>query len=258
MITVRHTFALVTVAACVSSARAGLVTLSADPSSIALNPSADAAMRTRYRLSATNWDAVIVTSNLVSNSTIAASAGLGTAAQLNGASWAFVISYDPSSGYLYSLTAAGGGSPATTATTLVWNAPIGSKSPFASHDVIQLQVYALSSMPSGVTSASIAVSDLAFSAVGFSTIGSLSSMNQSWVSGTTGISTQWIRADQNLATTAWTLSGTVTAMFTGTSNPGLDERLKFDVVTQASIPAPAAWITLTAAIVLPRRGTRRR
>jgi hypothetical protein len=235
-------------------AEAGLVTLGVDPSLISVT-SPDLGVQVRYRVSQTNWDQAILTSSTVNNNTIAATGTLGNNAQLNGAIWDFVMSYDPLLGITWSLTHAGGGSPTTGARTLQWTAPVNGESPIQSHNALQLYVKAGSSMPGGISSAAVDVSNLSFSATGMTNAGSLADMNASWTSNPGSQSTAWIVSDTDLVATAWALSGRVRIAYQGSTPANLDERLRFDVSTHgvAAIPAPSALTAIAGLLAVARR-----
>lgn len=252
-----HTPSLVlsVIASCGGPAAADLVVLGADDATV-VRTGADSVAKARYRVSATNWDQAIITSNTVTNATIAASGGLGNSNQLNGALWELALHFDPQVGLTWSLIHVGGGSPQTNARTLSWTAPFNGRDPFASHNAIELYVKAGPSMPNGVTGASIQVSDLTFTAAGYAPSGALTPLSATWSPNGGGSDlTRWIVADGDLAATSWTLTGRVLATWSGTGNPNLDERIRLDVALTSAvlIPAPSAAVLLAGLAVGRRR-----
>lgn len=239
------------VAACVlgSPALAGMVRLNAPDSMINPIQPAQTVAVARYRISNSNWDQMVATSSSISASTIAGSNNIATHTTLNHAAWNFSFSFEPGEGYTWTLNYLSGGrvSPGTTR-TVTWTSPLNGASPTASFNAIQLTAEAGPSMPTGVNSAYVSVSNLQFSGDGLSTQGALVNLVDYWSGLESDNATQWLISDTDLSQHAWTLSGTLIAGFSGSAQGNIDERLRFDARTASvvTVPAPAA-ITLGAA-----------
>lgn len=241
-------FATALVAAA-GSARAGTITLNFDPNLVA--GTAGNVMDARYRFSNTNWDQVISTSANVSGSTIVQQANLGNHNQLNGTAWDFSLSYSAAGGWTYTLSNPNGGSPIVTSSTLSWNSTFNGAAFDRSYNSLELFAV-IGSLPSGVTAASMAATDLSFTSAGNTVVGSLSD-----IVSTSGLVRSWIYADFDLATTSWTLSGKLRGDFTGSTGSNLDERIKFDVkagtITVVPSPGSVALLGLGALVATRRR-----
>jgi len=209
----------------------------------------------RYRVSNTNWDTFIGSSQTVSNSTIVQSANLGNQNALNSTLWDFAYSYTSGVGFTWTLSRAG------TTSTMSWTAPTANgANPTAAFNAISIGIIAGSSMPSGVTSASANATDLAFSftGIGAPVTGSLRNLSSTWTpSGSTGRDRIMIYSDADLSTTSWSLTGKVQFAYAGTAGGSMDERLKLDVATMAAIPQPAGALAFGAIACLGLRRTRR-
>ncbi|TWT45230.1 hypothetical protein RAS1_16520 [Phycisphaerae bacterium RAS1] len=237
-------------AACLTSgsAIAGMVTLNAPASSFDANAPIQTAALARYRISNSNWDQLISTSTSVSTSTIVGTSNIATHNTLNNARWNFNFSFEPDEGYTWTLQHVSGGrvTPGTVS-TVTWNAPMGNANPLTSFNAIELAAEAGPSMPNGVSSAYVSVSNLHFSVSGLDTQGALGNMLDQWAGVEADSSRQWVVSNSDLSEHAWSLSGTVVAGFAGTPMGNIDERLRFEMRTAAvtTVPAPAA-ITLGA------------
>lgn len=245
------------------SAQAGVITLNADPSLVL---SSTSGINVRYRVSNTNWDHLIATSSDVGPSTIVSTANLGTHTQLNGALFDFTLSYSPATGVSFRLLHAGGGSPSVTDRTLTFTGThTDGRRADASFNALYLYAQAGDGMPSGVSSASVEVSNLVFSAPGQTVVGSLTNLTDVWTPGSpAGLVDQYVIAEGvDLATLEWTLTGKVRAsyeLFAGATGPGgnIDERLKFNLKFRQVelVPAPGAMALLGLAGVAALRRRR--
>lgn len=245
----------------VSLAIVNLISVPAMAGTISLNyPESNIAswdngvMDARYRVSNTNWDQIIATSSIITPAVIVQQANLGTHNQLNGALWDFSIDYSPIDGWTYSLDFVSGGSPSTSSTALVWNAPFNG----AAYDRAfnGLEMFAvIGSLPSGISAMSMEVTELSFSSPGNTIVGSLPDLTS-----TGGLVRQWIYSDMNLAATSWTLSGRLRGAFVGTTGSNLDERIKFDVkaTTVTLVPEPSLATLVGMGGLLVVRVRRRR
>jgi hypothetical protein len=229
------------------SAQAGVITLNADPSLVV---SSTSGINVRYRVSNTNWDHLIATSSNVTPSTIVSTANLGTHTQLNNALFNFTLAYSPATGVSFRLQHVSGGAPSVTDRTLTFTGTHsdGSRAD-ASFNALYLYAQAGDGMPSGVSSASVEVSNLVFSAPGQTVVGALANLTDVWTPGSpSGLVDQYVIAEGvDLATLEWTLSGQVRAsyaLFDGATGPGgtIDERLKFNLKFRQVelVPAPGA------------------
>jgi hypothetical protein len=193
-------------------------------------------MDARYRVSNTNWDQIIATDSNITPSVIVQQANFGTHNQLNGATWDFSISYSPANGWAYRLGLVSGGSPNTSSSTLVWNAPFNGTAFDRSFNALEMFAV-IGGLPAGISSMSMAATGLTFSSPGNTIVGTLPN-----VISTGGLVRTWVYSDSDLASTAWTLSGRLVGSFVGSTSSNLDERIKFDVkgTTVTLIPTPAA------------------
>ncbi len=231
-----------------ASAAAGTVTLNYPDAQIA---SAIGVMDARYRISNTNWDQIIASDPNISGATIVQQANLGNHTALNGVLWDFGINYSPVAGWAFTLTKVSGGGSVTSPSTVQWTSPFNG-TPF-DRSYNGLEMFAVvGSLPSGITAMSMEATNLVFSAPGHTVNGSLNDLVT-----TNGLIRQWVYADFDLATTAWSLTGQLKGSFVGSTSSNLDERIKFDVkaaaITVVPAPGAAALIVLGGLVGLRRR-----
>jgi len=93
----RTTLAVVTAAAVVSTAHATTVWLDADANSISATTGEGA--HARYRISNTNWDAVLSTSSSITPAVIVQQSGVANNNQLNTARFAYALNYSVADGH---------------------------------------------------------------------------------------------------------------------------------------------------------------
>lgn len=248
-----------------SSALAGMVHLNPSAATVAKTPDSTVAAM-RYRVSNTNWDQMIATGSDVGYGTIVQNSNVGTHTALNGVSWDFTVAYAPASGYEFTLSRPG------QTRTVAWAVPAFGLAPTRAHNALFLHVQAGSGMPAGIATASVTVSDLAFSGAGLTTAGALRAMGDDWDDTApfddrvdADSDEQWIVSTSDLSATSWLLTGKVSAAFTylpGYTSPGgnLDERLKFDVkaLSATVVPVPEPGSVLLGLIALPLLGLGRR
>lgn len=237
---------------------AGVVVLNADQSQYTFG---ETRALVRYRTSQTNWDQIVATSSSISTSTIVQQANLGTLPALNGVAWDFVLNFRQGIGYEWTLSRVGG----SQVSTVRWEADFNGVSPLRQVNAIRFYAEAGATMPGGIATAQMSVTNLAFSASGFTNTGTLVDLVDDWddVGPNDGndpdLPSQAIIADADLTTTDWTFSGRVRASWTflpGFTAPAgnLDERLKLDVKMGSAIPSAGSLAILgVAAAVVSRR-----
>ncbi len=238
-----------------SFASADAVFLKADPG---LLGSDSTVASFRYRASDTNWDRSVANSSTIRNSTIVQSRELGNRDQLNAAAFDFTLNYQVGLGYTFWLLHAGGGSPTTSGSSVAWTSPFGDTEATRRFRGLELSATA-AHFSTSVQSASLSVTNLAFSGAGLNSVGTLSDMNAIFASGQ--FRTQYIASAADLSTFKWTLTGRVVAAFAyapGISMPGgnLDERLRLNIraFDGGLIPTPGGSAALIlAGLVLARR-----
>lgn len=242
---------------CIGACVAAMAATTSWASVVHLNPDPDlytygeTRALARYRVSNTNWDQIVATSSSISASTIVQQANLGNSAQLNGTVWDFTLSYAAGIGYEWTLVKMSGNAPVSSS-TVSWTSPHHGVDPDRPVNAIKFYTQAGAQMPAGIETARIGVSNLHFSAAGYSTIGALADMHDFFDDvGDPGdnwdpdLPLQVIVANGNLADTDWVFSGRVVAMYTlkdGFTSPGgtIDERLKLDIKVTEAVPAPGA------------------
>ena len=192
----------------------------------------------RYRLSNTNFDHSIANGGVIPPATWVATRNLGNHNALNGAAWDFTLQHVAGTGYTFTLTHAGGGTPGTGSSVLSY--PVSTGPSFNA-----LEMYAQFQNSTNVTAGSIAVTSLAFSGTGlvvdpvYSTLRDLYD-DRTLAPGPGGndLDLQWIVADSDLSVVDWTLTGRVVASFSGYTSGNLDERIKFNIKVAEVFPAP--------------------
>jgi hypothetical protein len=227
---------VVAVAALAGQAMAGTAFLNVNPNQ--LTNATSSVMNSRYRISNTNWDQMIASSSNITPSTIVQQANIGNHNALNGVLWDFAVSFNPASGYTFSL------SRPNQTSTVSWTAPHttnGNASPTQAFNTIRMTVDA-GSLPNNVSAMSLQVSNLGFVGAGLTNSGTLNNMLDQTPPTQAAVS-QLIHAP-GLSNTTWSLTGKVQASFT-VINPAaaignFDERLRFDVRTFSAtlIPLP--------------------
>lgn len=256
-----RTLALGTLALAASNASAGMVYFNSPLAPIASSTSTSA--QAKFRFSNSNWDQSLDRGTGTTSGNFI-SAHIGNYQVLNNREFHFSLSHTPGQGFVFTVLNTSNG----TATTLAWGsfttltnptvltAQINGVSPVAAFNGLQIEATA--------TRANSAVYFRELSFTGSSlTVANGSLMNGYIVPSehgpgdASGLYTQEIVANTNLANHAWTFSGLISA--TRDSGSAGDEEVKFTVgtrqfVTSIPIPAPGAGaLAGLASIPLLRR-----